>query len=75
MSASIRPWAARLHVIELVLELGELAGHRAQFTHLVRDQRRLVGDHLRALEHGTEVELGARGGGACERQKRCEEGG
>ena len=64
-----------LHVVELVLELGELAGHRLDLTDLVRDLGDLVRDHLGALEPTPEVELGARGRGARERQEREKQGG
>ncbi len=64
-----------LHVVELVLELGELAGHRPDLADLVRDLGDLVRDDLGALENAAEVELRARGRGARQRQEREKQGG
>ncbi len=44
------------HVVELVLELRELAGHRPHLADLVPDLGDLVGDHLGALDHAAEAE-------------------
>ena len=54
------------HVVELLLELGELAGHRPHLADLVRDLGRLVHDHLGSLDHAADVEQGV--GRPCARE-------
>ena len=77
-SISSRPPLPRslLHVVELVLELGKLAGHRPHLADLVRDLGHLVYDHLSPLDRaadGTEEGFGP--GPARQDQDRDQEGG
>ena len=64
-----------LHVVELLLELGELTGHRPHLADLVRDLGRLVHDHLGSLDHAADVEQGVGRPCAREHQDGDQEGG
>ena len=64
-----------LHVVELPLELGELAGHGPHLADLVRDLGHLVHDHLGPLDRAADVEEGVGGTCAREHQDRDQEGG
>ena len=63
------------HVVELLLELGELASHRPHLADLVRDLGRLVHDHLGTLNRAADVEEGVGRPSAREHQDQDQEDG